>query len=132
MINPTSGNRLLTPPFSLSFLYTIQESGLSGRTARFPAFLEGVPALAGGFLGGIEWTPPLSAGVPWQLGSIAQPGFWRGAHCEGGHAGPPLQGVLLIEMKTLEEGPDLGFRPCAEGSAPIKFVVYQFNFIVKR
>lgn len=36
MINPTSGNRLLTPPFSLSFLYTIQESGPSGRTARFP------------------------------------------------------------------------------------------------
>jgi len=51
MINPTSGNRLLTPPFSLSFLYTIQESGLSGRTARFPAFLGGVPALAGGFWG---------------------------------------------------------------------------------
>lgn len=39
MINPTSGKRLLTPPFSLSFLYTIQESGPSGRTVRFPVFI---------------------------------------------------------------------------------------------
>lgn len=36
MINPSSGNRLLTPPFSLSFLYTIQESGPSERAVRFP------------------------------------------------------------------------------------------------
>ena len=51
MINPTSGNRLLTPPFSLSFLYTIQESGLSGRTARFPAFWGMSPPLRGDFGG---------------------------------------------------------------------------------
>lgn len=37
MIDTTSGKRLLIPPFSLSFLYIIQESGQSGRAARFPA-----------------------------------------------------------------------------------------------
>jgi len=34
MINPTSGKRLLTPPFSLSFLYTIQESGATGKARK--------------------------------------------------------------------------------------------------
>jgi len=40
MMISTSGERLLTPPFSLSFLYTIQESGQSERVGRFPVFEE--------------------------------------------------------------------------------------------
>lgn len=45
MIDTASGKRLLTPPFSLSFLYIIQESGQSERAARFPVFSAGARRL---------------------------------------------------------------------------------------